>query len=129
MDNTYGIVSNNTRDQQRLIDKPSAQVSNNKGVVNLLDDVNWRMFIYSCEQTCSNFSYSENEFQNDCPNSTCCFSNRIDDLLLYSFRWDRFECFKFACNVGSAWLVLLIFSLLRMLGNSFVIYDKTNKPN
>ena len=68
MENTYGIVSNNTEDQQKHINQLSAQVSNSEDVVNLLDHVNWRMFIYSCEKKSSNFSYSENDFQNDCPN-------------------------------------------------------------
>ena len=126
-ENTYGIVFNNTEDQQRHIDQLSAQVSNSEDVVKLLDHVNWRMFIYSCEQTCSNFSYSENEFQNDCHNSTCCFSNRIDDLLLYSSRYDGINLNGLNSLVKSAWFVVLMFGLLCLLGNMFVIYDKTNK--
>ena len=47
MENTYVIVSNNTEDQQRHINQPSAQVSNSENVVKLLDHVNWRMFSYS----------------------------------------------------------------------------------
>ena len=125
MDNTYGIVSNNTEDQQRHIDQLSAQVSNSEDVVKLLDRVNWRMFIYSCEQTCSNFSYSDNEFLNDCPDSTCCFSNRIDDLLLYSSRYDGIGLNDLNSLVMSTCFVLLIFGLLCLLGNSFVACCKT----
>ena len=125
MENTYVIVSNNTEDQQRHIDQLSAQVSNSEDVVKLLDHVNWRMLIYLCEQTCSNFSYSENEFQNDCPNSTCCFSNRINDLLFYSYRFDEKSLNYLNSLVMSAWFGLLIFGLLCLLGNIFVICDKT----
>ena len=126
-ENTFIIVSNDTEDQQRHINQLSTQVSNSEDVVKLLDHVNWRMFIYSCEQTCSNFSYSESEFQNDCPNSTCCFSNRIDDLLLYSSRYDGINLNGLNSLVKSAWFVVLMFGLLCLLGNMFVIYDKTNK--
>ena len=94
-------------------------------VVKLLDQVNWRMYIYSCEQTCSNFSYSDNEFRNVCPSSTCCFSDRIDDLLLYSFRYNGRDANDVNSLVTSAWFVLLIFGLLCLLGNIFVICDKT----
>ena len=127
MENTYVIVSNNTEDQQRRIDQLSAQVSNSKDVVKLLDHVNWRMFIYSCEQTCSNVLYSENEFQNDCTNSTCCLSGSIGDLLFYSSRYDRRGLSNLSWLVMSAWFVLLIFGLLCLLGNIFVIYDKTKR--
>ena len=121
MDNTYGIVSSNTEDQQRHIDQLSAQVSKSEDVVKLLDHVNWRMFIYSCEQTCSNFSHSENEFRNDC------FSNRIDDLLDNSSRFDEKDFNYLNSLVMSAWFVLVILGLLCLLGNSFVIHDKTKR--
>ena len=126
-DNTYVIVSNDTEDQQRHIDQLSAQVSNSDDVVKLLDHVNWRIFIYSCEQTCSNFLYSQNEFSNDCPNSTCCFSNRIDDLLFHSSRFDDKYSNYLNSIVMSAWFGLLILGLLCLLGNGFVIHDKTKR--
>ena len=125
MENTYVIVSKNTQDQRRHIDQLSAQVSNSEDVVKLLDHVNWRMLIYSCEQTCSNFSYSENEFENDCPSSACCLSDINNDLLFYSYQSDRRSSNDFNSLVMSTWLVLLIFGLLCLLGNIFVIYDKT----
>ena len=124
MESTYGIVFNDTEDQQRHTDQLSAQVSNSEDVINLLNHVNWRMFIYSCEQTCSNFSYSENEFHY---NSASCLSGTIDDLLFYSSRYDGRGLNDFNSFVMSAWFVLLIFGLLCLLGNMFVIYDKTNK--
>ena len=125
MENTYGIVSNDTEDQQRHIDQLSAHVSNSEDVVKLLDQVNWRMYIYSCEQTCSNFSYSENEAQNDCPNSTSCLSGCIDDLLLYSTWYYEKVLNNKNSLVTSAWFVLLVFGLLCLLGNIFVVSDKT----
>ena len=123
MKDTFVIVSNNSKDQERQIDQLSAQVSNSEDVIKLLDHVNWRMFIYSCEQICSNFSYSEYELQDDCPKSACDLSNRIDDLLCNE------EQPVNALNllVMSAWFVLLIFGLLCLLGNIFVIYDKTKR--
>ena len=119
----YAIVSNSTKNQQRQINQLSAQVSDSEDVIKLLDHVNWRMFIYSCEQICSNFSYSEYELQDDCPKSACCFSDRINDLLCYE------EQPVNALNslVMSAWFVLLILGLLCLLGNIFVIYDKTKR--
>ena len=102
MENIYGIVSNNAEEQQRHIDQLSAQVSDSEDVVNLLDHVNWRMFIYSCKQTCSNFSFPENEFQYDCPSSACCFRGSIDDLL--------FDLSQYDYRIGSSDLNSLVIS-------------------
>ena len=124
VENTYVIVSNNTQDQQRRIGQLSGQVSNSEDVVKLLNHVNWRMFIYSCEQTCSNFSYSKNEFQNDCPNSASCLSGYIDDLLLHSSRYREEGVNNLNSLVMSAWFGLLVFGLFCLLGNIFVICDK-----
>ena len=124
---TYVIVSNNTEGQQRHIDQLSAQVSNSEDVIKLLDHVNWRMFIYSCEQTCSNVLYSETQFQNDCTNSTCCLSGSIGDLLFYSSRYDRRDLNDLTSLIMSAWFAFLIVGLLCLLGNIFVIYDKTKR--
>ena len=127
LENTYVIVSNNTEHQQRHIDQLSAQVINSEDVVKLLDHVNWRMFIYSCDQTCSNFSLSENDFQNDCPSSACCLSSSIDDLLSYSSRYNEKDWNDLNSYAMSAWFVLLILGLLCLLGNIFVICDKTKR--
>ena len=125
MENTFVIVTNDTEDQQRHIDQLYPQVSSSKDVIKVLDQVNWRMFIYSCDQTCSNFSYSEYECQNDCPSSACYLSGSIDDLLLYSSRFDGIGLNNLNSLVTSAWFVLLILCLLCLLGNIFVIYNKT----
>ena len=126
MENIYGIVSNNAEEQQRHIDQLSAQVSDSEDVVNLLDHVNWKMFIYSCKQTCSNFSFPENEFQNDCPSSACCFRGSIDDLLFDLSQYDyRIGSSDLNSLVISTWFVFLIFGLLCLLGNIFVMYNKT----
>ena len=125
MDNTYVFISNGTEDQQRHIDQLSAQVSNSEDLVKLLDHVNWRMFTYSCEQTCSNFSHAENEFQNGCHNSACCLRGNIDDLLSYRSQYYGSDLSDLNLLVMSAWFVLLIFGLLCLLGNICVIYNKT----
>ena len=123
-ENTYGIAINNTEDQQRHIDQLSAQVSNSEDVVKLLDHVNWRMFIYSCKQTCSNISYSENEFHYY---SASCLRGNIDDLLFYSSQYDAKNSNDFNSLIMSTWFFLLIFGLLCLLGNIFVICDKTKR--
>ena len=127
LENTYVVVSNDTENQRRHIDQLSAQVLDSEDVVKLLDQVNWRMFIYSCEQTCSNFSYSENEFQNDCPSSACCLSSSIDDLLSYSSRYNEKDWNDLNSRAISAWFVFLILGLLCLLGNIFVVCDKTKR--
>ena len=123
---SFVIISNASNEQQSNIDQLSAQISSSKDVETLLDHVNWRMFIYLCEQTCSNFSYSEYEFQGDCSNdSSCCLSNSIDDLLLFSS-----ECGNSSCTTlvnfyaARTWFIFVLLGLLCLLGNIVVIYDK-----
>ena len=127
-ESAYVIVSDSTNEQQKKIDQLSAQISSSRDVEALLDRVNWRMFIYSSEQICSNFSYSEYEFQNHCSEPTDCFSDSIDDLFNFSLRCGNTSC----TNVISAftnynWFICLILGIICLLGNMVVIYNKVNR--
>ena len=121
----YVIVSKTADDSQRIIDQLSSQVSSSEDVENLLDHVNWRMFIYLCGKTCQNFTYSTYHIQEVSPNSTCCFSDSTDDLYRSSLRCGNTSCTKFVNSFsGGKWFLLLIFGLLCLLGNGIVIFDK-----
>ena len=119
----YVLVSNNTDDSQRTIDQLSSQVSSSEDVENLLDHVNWRLFIYLCGGTCQNFTYSRYEFHDVCSNSSCCFSDSINDVSHTSSMCGNTSCTNFV-NSTSTWYSLLFGGLLCLLGNSVVILDK-----
>ena len=122
---TYVIVSNNTGTSQRIIDQLSSQVSSSEDVENLLDQLNWRMFIYLCGKTCQNFSYSTYDIQKICPNSTGCFSDSTDDIYRWSLKCGNTSCTNFVNSYsGGIWFSLLIVGLLCLLGNIVVILDK-----
>ena len=121
----YVIISNNTGNSQKTIDQLSSQVSSSEDVEHLLDHVNWRMFIYLCEKTCQNFTYSTYNVQKLCSNSTGCFSDSFDDISHTSFLCGNTSCTKFVNSYsGGKWFLLLILGLLCLLGNSVVIVDK-----
>jgi len=127
MDKTYLIVSNNTEDEQRNIKELSTKISNNNDVEKLLEHVNWRMFIYLCDQDCNNFTYSKYELEKVSSNSSCCFSDSIDDLFSSIIQCGNTNCNKAANSFGSkTWFIVLILGIICLLGNAVVIYDKMN---
>ena len=119
----YVLVSNNTDDSQRTIDQLSSQVSSSEDVENLLDHVNWRLFIYLCGGTCQNFTYSTYEFHDVCSNSSCCFSDSINDISHTSSMCGNTSCTNFV-NSALTWYSLLFGGLFCLLGNTVVILDK-----
>ena len=126
-ESTYVIISNTTDTQQRNINKLTNEVENSKNVETLLDHVNWRMFIYSCDQkSCYNSTYSSYKLQNpNCPNTTCCFSDSTDDLLSFSLRCGNTNCNKtIKFFIGQLWLIPLVLGLFCLLGNVVVMCDK-----
>ena len=127
-ESTYVIISNITNTQQlHDINKISAQVANGQEVKELLDHVNWRIFIYSCEQqSCSNSTHSSYQLQNlNCSNTACCFSDSIDDLHAISVRCGNTSCTK-AINsfISQVWFIPFTLGLLCLLGNVVVMCDK-----
>ena len=123
---TYVIISNTTAEQQQSIDQLSTQVSNSKDVEALLDRVNWRMFIYSCEKSNESFLYSSFELQNNCYSSSCSFTDSIDDL--FSFNLECGNTTSCASVLDSSlitkWYIFFIFGLISLFGNIVVISDK-----
>jgi len=124
MEYTYVIVSNRSTDQQKSIEELSSRVTSSEDVKALLDHVNWRMFIYSCEQACSNSTYSTRHFQDACFNSSCSFTNSTDDLFSSS-RCCNVTCTEYMSKIANNVLyIFFILSLLCLLGNVVVIYDE-----
>ena len=121
----YVIISNNTGNSQKIIDRLSSQVSSSEGVENLLDHVNWRLFIYLSGEACQNSTYSRYELHDVCSNSSRCFSDSIDDISHTSSMCGNTSCTKFVNSFsGGKWYFVLILGLLCLLGNSVVILDK-----
>ena len=120
----YVVVSNNTVNSQKTIDQLSSQVSSSEDVENLLDRVNWRLFIYLCGKTCQNFTYSKYELHNVCSNSSCCLSDSINDVSRSFPSCGNTSCTNFI-NSSSPWYSLLLVGLFCLLGNTVVILDKT----
>ena len=126
-EHTYVVISSITATQQNDINALSNQVTNGGDVEKLLDHVNWRMFIYSCEQqSCCNSTYSSYQLQYpNCSNTTCCFSDGIDDLFSYFIRCGNTSCTDFINSfAGQTWLIALISGLLCLLGNAVVMCYK-----
>ena len=92
----------------------------------LLDHVNWRMFIYSRKQTCSNFSFSEYELQYTCSNSSYTFTDSIDDLFFFPLQCDNnTSCTSYLnSSIITQWYIFLLLGFIALVGNFVVIYDK-----
>ena len=126
-ESTYVIISNATDTQQQKLIYLSNQVENSNDVETLLNHLNWRMFIYSCEQqSCCNSTYSSYQLQHpNCSNTTCCFSDSIDNLFSFSARCGNTSCTE-AINsyVSQVWFLFLILGFVCLLGNVVVMCDK-----
>ena len=88
----------------------------------LIENSDWRLFIYLCGKTCQNFTYSKYELHNVCSNSTCCFSDSINDVSRFP-SCDNTSCTNFV-NSSSPWYSLLLLGLFCLIGNTVVILDK-----
>jgi len=78
-----------------------------------------------CQQACQNFSYSTYQLQNNFSNSSCCFSDSIDDVVRSSSQCGDISCSKLAnLNSISNWPIFLVLGLICLLGNFVVIFDK-----
>ena len=128
---TYLIISNNTEDQQKNISQLSTHISSSEDVVTLLDHVNWRMFIYSCEDTSEDFSYSKYEIQDGCTNSSCSFTDSIDYIFFFPlYCGENTSCSTFLSYfLVTKWFIFLVLGLLSLVGNLVVIYDKIISVN
>jgi len=121
----YVIVSNATDDEQTKIDQLSTQASSSEDVEALLDHVNWRMFISSQDEICDNFTYSTYQLQDACSNSTCSFSDSIDDLVFFPLTCgDRSCAMYYKSFVITKWPLFVVLGIICLIGNSVVIYDK-----
>ena len=119
------IISNNTEDQQRYIDQFSTQISSSEDVETLLNHVNWRMFVYSCERASEDFAYSDYELQNNCSNSSCSFTDSLDDLFFFSLECGNNSCTTYLnSSLITHWYIFLLLGFLALLGNAIVICDK-----
>ena len=129
IEQTHVIIFNATEAQQHKIDLLSTEISTSKDVETLLDHVNWKMFIYSCEQTCSNFSYSEYGFEDNCSDPSCCFTNSIDNVLTTFSNCGNVNCTSFINSfpIISTWWIFWLLGLLCLLGNTTVVYQKVKR--
>jgi len=125
---SYVIVSNTTETQQRSMKNLTTQISNYKDAEKLLEGINWRMFISLYEQNCKNFTYSTYELENVGCNSSCCFSDSIDDLFYCVKQCENISCNNEVNSFAStiAWYIIFILGIFCLIGNVVVIYDKTN---
>ena len=124
-ENTYLIVSNTSNDEIENDYLPT-QVFSSADVFTLLNHVNWRMFIYSHKQTCSNFSYSDYELQYDCFNSFYTFTDSIDDLFFFPLQCkNNTSCTSYLnSSIITQWYIFLLLGFIALVGNFIVIYDK-----
>ena len=122
---TYVIVSNTTEVNRRKIIELARGVSSAEDAEALLDLVQWKIFVQSCREPCDNFTKLETALGNFCPNSSCRFSDRIDEIL------QRFpDCFCSSCSsftesfIISKWGIFLALGILCLVGNIIVIFDR-----
>ena len=96
-------------------------------MLTFLDHVNWRIFIYSCKQTCSSFSYSEYKLQYDCLNSSYTFADSIDDLFFFSLQCDDYtSCASYLnSSIFTQWYIFLLLRFIALVGNVVAIYNKS----
>ena len=129
IEQTHVIIFNATEAQQHRIGLLSTEISTSQDVETLLDYVNWKMVIYSCEQICSNFSYSEYDFENDWSDPSCCFTNSIDKVPTTISSCGNVSCTSFINSfpIISTWWIFLLLGILCLLGNVAVVYQKVKR--
>ena len=122
---TYVIVSNTTEVNQMKIIELAPEVSNAEDAEALLDLVQWKIFVQSCRQPSDNFTKLETVLGNFCPNSSCRFSDRIDEILQRMPDCSCSSCSNFTKSfIISKWGIFLALGILCLIGNIIVIFDK-----
>ena len=109
--------------------KLAPTVSNEKEVKTLLDYVNWKLLVYTCEKSfCNNISIQPYCFHSLCsPNASCCWSNSYEAAVSFRRRCNNSNCSDFLrTSVISHWYIFFILGLFCLSGNFVVIYQKIN---
>ena len=122
---TYVIVSNTTEVNRRKIIELAPRVTSPVDAEALLELVQWKIFVQSCREPCDNVTKLETLLGNFCPDSSCRFTDRIDEIL------QRFpDCFCSSCSsftesfIISKWGIFLALGILCLIGNTIVIFDR-----
>ena len=121
---TYVIVSNNTYEQKLKIVELSLNASSSEDVETLLDQINWRFFLYISRNnnTCSSYKLIDN-----CSNEACCVTDSVDEIIL-----NGSYCENSANDCSSTinsypvvhWYIFFVLGLISVIGNLIVIHDK-----
>ena len=122
---TYVIVSNTTEVNRRKIIELAPKISCAEDAEALLELVQWKIFVHSCREPCDSFTKLETVLGNFCPNSSCRFSDRIDEILQRSSDCSCSSCSSFAESfIISKWGIFLALGILCLIGNTIVIFDR-----
>jgi len=125
---TYIVVSKATERLKQNLIAVAAQVSSGEDVEDLLNDVDWKLFIYTCGKPhlCNDLSDTNYTPQNDCLlNTSCCFSNRSEAIYFFTPKCDTQNCTDFLqSSVITKWYIFFILGILCLLGNFIVIFQK-----
>ena len=122
---TYVIVSNTTEVNRGKIIELAPGVSSAEDAEALLDLVQWKIFVQSCREPCDNFTKLKTLLRNFCPNSSCRFSDRIDEILQRSPDCSCSSCSSFTESfIISKWGIFLALGILCLIGNIIVIFDR-----
>ena len=109
-------------------EKYDVKVSNSKDVEELLDQINWKIYVYRCfnDQACNHVVLKK--MSNLCFNSSCCFSNNVEDIFSQFPHCNSLNCTNFQEYVQSSflakWFIFLVLGCVCLLGNSVVIKQK-----
>ena len=124
----YVIVSNTTEVNRRKIIELAPEVSSAEETEALLELVQWKIFVQSCQAPCDNFTKLETLLGNFCPNSSCRFSDRIDEILQRMPDCSCSSCSSFTKSfIISKWGIFLALGILSLIGNIIVIFDKITR--
>ena len=99
----------------------------------LLDSVNWKLFVYSCENVAqNNYSFPEfdSQFQTCCEGTTGHFTDRFTPVLNSTKPPD---CYNSECDDDDTkvfheqWVPILIMGIICVFGNTVVIVQKVER--
>jgi len=94
-------------------------------VEELLDHVNWRMFVSSQDEICDSFTNSTYQLQDACSNLTCPISDSIDDLVFFPLTCGDRSCSSFFDLFAvTKWYIFLLLGIICLIGNIVVIFEK-----
>ena len=127
---TFALVSNMTESAKNKVAQFGSRVSSEKDVETLLDYINWKLFVYVCENSfCNSTTNQQQHFQHLCAfDASCCFTNSYKVLIPFSRRCKNPNCINFLPKSFIAhWYIFLVLGLFCLFGNFVVIYQKVNK--